>query len=94
VRFEWDPAKNEANQCKHGLAFDEACELLSAGADYFELFAELHSDVEERFIAIGPIRRGIVLVVYTERCADTIRIISARRATPEERELYRRHMEQ
>jgi uncharacterized DUF497 family protein len=94
VRFEWDPAKDEANQRKHGVSFDDACELLSGGTDYLELFDEVHSDVEERFIAIGPTRRGILLVVYTERFEKTIRIISARWATPEERRLYCRYMEQ
>ena len=49
--------------------------------------------MEERFIAIGPIRRGIVLVVWTEPGDDVIRIISARLATPHERELFHRHME-
>jgi len=34
--------------------------------------------MEDRFISIGPIRRGIVLVVWTERDEDTIRLISAR----------------
>jgi len=51
------------------------------------------SDVEERFIAIGPIRRGLVLVVFTERREDTIRIISARWASKTERALYVEYME-
>jgi uncharacterized DUF497 family protein len=49
------------------------------------LFDEAHSVDEERFIAIGPISRGVVLVVWTEQDEDTIRIISARRATKRER---------
>jgi hypothetical protein len=49
--------------------------------------------VEERFIAIGPIRRGLVLVVFTERREDTIRIISARWASKTERALYVEYME-
>jgi hypothetical protein len=93
VRFEWDPSKDRANQARHGVSFAEASELLDSDAGYLELFDEAHSEDEERFIAIGPIRRGIVLVVWTERFEDTIRIISARWATPRERELYRRHTE-
>ena len=42
----------------------------------------------ERFIAIGPIRRGLVLVVFTERREDTNRIISARWASKTETALY------
>jgi hypothetical protein len=53
-----------------------------------EIFDEHHSDAEDRFIAIGPIERGLVLVVWTERDGDTIRIISARWATARERRLY------
>jgi uncharacterized DUF497 family protein len=48
---------------------------------------------KDRLIAIGPIRRGLVLIVWTERDDDTIRIISARWATAVERELYRNYHE-
>ena len=44
-------------------------------------------------IAIGLVRRGVIVIVWTERHEDTIRIISARRATGRERLLYARHME-
>ncbi|MDQ3283658.1 MAG: BrnT family toxin [Acidobacteriota bacterium] len=76
------------NQRKHGISFEEACELFSSGADYLEIFDEEHSMSEDRFIAIGPIRRGLVLIVWTERDEDTIRIISARSAKDPELELY------
>lgn len=91
--FEWDPAKDEANRHKHGLGFEEAKQLFISGADYLELADEAHSDVEERFIAIGPIERGVVLVVWTERSEDTIRIISARFAMKSEIERYRFYLE-
>jgi uncharacterized DUF497 family protein len=57
--------------------------------DYVELFDEEHSVTEDRFIAIGPLRDGVVLVVWTERDEYTMRIISARWATRTEQELYR-----
>jgi uncharacterized DUF497 family protein len=72
VRVTWDRAKNLANQKKHGLSFEEARELFRSGLDYLELFDEDHSDEEDRFIAIGPIQRGLVLVVWTERDGDVI----------------------
>lgn len=92
MTFEWDPLKDKANQAKHHVSFSEASELLKSGSDYLELFDPEHSDSEERFIAIGPIQRGVVLVVWTERMEDTIRLISARWATQRERELYRQYM--
>ncbi len=89
--FEWDFAKEEANKEKHGLSFDEASELFASGTDFLEIYDEEHSDDEDRFIAIGPIQAGIVVVVYTERPDDVIRIVSARKATEKEVQLFRRY---
>ncbi|MFH2004946.1 MAG: BrnT family toxin [bacterium] len=93
MRFEWDPKKEAANREKHGIGFDEAVELLRSDTDYLEIFDEVHSDIEERFIAIGPISRGLILVVWTERIDEYTRIISARWATKLERVLYQRYVE-
>ena len=62
--------------------------LFTSGVDYLEIFDEAHSEDEDRFIAIGPIRRGLVLVVWTERDETVVRIISARWATPRETARY------
>jgi uncharacterized DUF497 family protein len=95
VRVAWDAAKNLENQRKHGVSFEEAAELFASGSDYLEIFDETHSELEDRFIAIGPIARGLVLVVWTEwDDADGIRIISARWASRREQVLYRSHMEE
>lgn len=91
MRVVWDEAKNRANQRKHGISFEEASVLFTRGDHYLEIFDEAHSDEEDRFIAIGPINRGVVLVVFTEREEDTVRIISARWATKRETGLYRTH---
>ena len=93
MRVTWDEAKNLANQKKHGLSFQEARALLLSGNDYLEIFDEEHSQFEDRFVAIGPIVRGVVLVVWTERDEKTVRIISARFATKREGALYRAHMD-
>ena len=93
MRFEWDPKKERSNVKKHGLSFAAAKELLSSNSDFLEIYDQSHSDHEDRFIAIGPVRRGVILVVYTERSEDTVRILSARPATQRETELYRQHME-
>jgi uncharacterized protein len=88
VEFEWDESKNKSNQLKHGVSFEEASQLFSQDVETFEIFDELHSDLEDRFISIGPIKRGLVLVVWTERDVDVIRIISARWATARESQRY------
>lgn len=93
MKVEWDDDKNRSNQKTHGVSFEEAAELFTSDIDYLEIFDAAHSDVEDRFIAIGPITRGLVLVVWTERDEDTIRIISARWTTKREQRLYRDHLE-
>lgn len=87
--MEWDAAKDVANLRKHGVTFAEASELFTSGVDYLEIFDEEHSVTEDRFIAIGPIQRGLVLVIWTERDDDVVRIISARWATVHEQAMYR-----
>jgi uncharacterized protein len=94
VEVSWDEAKNLANQRKHGVSFEEARELFAADSDYLEIFDDAHSEVEDRFIAVGPISRGIILVVWTERDEDAIRIISARWATRHEQDLYYSYLDE
>lgn len=82
--FEWHDRKAEANVRKHGISFEEAA---SAFADPFSLTIPDpdHSRAEDRFVLLGQTTSGkIVVVVHTLR-GETIRIISARRATPLER---------
>lgn len=94
MRLEWDEAKERTNREKHGLSFVEAQELFDSGADYLEIYDQDHSDTEERFIAVGPIARGLVVIVWTDRDDGTIRIISARWATRKEQERYGHFLEQ
>jgi len=94
VRFTWDAAKNDANKRKHGIGFEETKELFLSGVDYLEIFDDTHSGKEDRFIAIGPIRRGTVLVVWTERMDDVVRIVSARFMTKAETRLYLEHVKE
>lgn len=94
MTFEWDPAKSAANKQKHGLDFGEASAVFSAEDQCLELYDEAHSDMEERFITIGPLPTGLVLVVWTERHLNTVRIISARWATPRETTLYHQRMDE
>lgn len=86
--FEWDSEKEKININKHGLDFSTAARVFM-DENRLEIFDELHSDLEERYITIGMIDNiaYIVVVVYTER-GEAIRIISARKATKNERRMY------
>jgi len=85
--FEWDDNKEQINIKKHGMDFETASHVFDE--HYIDIYDEKHSDFEDRYLAIGIINKitCIVTVVYTER-EDRIRIISARKATKEEREMY------
>jgi uncharacterized DUF497 family protein len=90
MRIEWDQAKNEINEAKHGVDFETA--QLVFDDPFCITFVERVTDGEERWHAIGSIESVIVLVVvHTYRIEDSdeiIRIISARPATRRERKLY------
>ena len=92
MRIVWDESKNRTNRKKHGVSFEEASALFTRGDDYLEIFDEVHPGDEDRFIAIGAIARGLVLVVYAERDEETVRLISARWATKREAESYRTYV--
>jgi uncharacterized DUF497 family protein len=86
--FEWDPSKAESNIRKHGVSFEEARTVFS---DPFELTISDpdHSIGEHCFLSIGRSERNrIVVVSYTERQPNAIRIISARFASRQERQHY------
>lgn len=70
MRFQWDSAKAESNQTKHGVSFEEALTVF-----YDPLAATFrdpqHSEREHRFITVGYSARGRLLVVcHTERAQD------------------------
>jgi hypothetical protein len=89
VRFEWDARKGAANLTKHGIGFEEA---ITAFDDPFALVAPdvVHSTPEEeRRWLIGMADHGVLVVVFTLRHpGDVYRLISARRASREERKRY------
>jgi uncharacterized DUF497 family protein len=86
VKFTWDPDKSKANVAKHGVTFEEAA---SAILDPFALEAPDLLD-PERLVVIGMSARHRVLFVVTiaRDADDTVRIISARRATAQQRKRY------
>jgi hypothetical protein len=86
--FEWDEEKERINIAKHGIDFETAARVF-ADENRLELYDARHSDEEDRYMAIGMIGdvMYIVTVVFTER-NEAIRLISARKATKQERKLY------
>ncbi len=88
LQFEWDDEKDKINIKKHKLSFSTA-KFVFNDENRIEIFDDVHSTYEERYITIGEIGQVpvVVTVVYTER-GQKIRLISARKATAEERRLY------
>ncbi len=89
IRFEWDPAKAQRNLRKHGVSFEGAQTVFS---DERALLLDDpdQSTQEDRFILLGlSAAMRVLVVVHCYRAADqVIRIISARRATRQERDFY------
>jgi uncharacterized protein len=90
MRFPWDEAKNRRNQLKHKVSF-EAATLVFDDPKAMSLVDRV-IEGEERWQTLGLIRGAVVLLVahaVSEASgAETVRIISARKATPRERRTY------
>ena len=88
-RFEWDEDKSRANRRKHGISFEEAATIFDGPVLSLE-DDSAPSEVRER--SYGLIGGAVVAcVIHTDR-DDTIRIISARKATPNERTLFNAYL--
>ena len=86
MRFEWDPQKAQENSRKHDVTFEEAAACF--GDEHaLDLEDPMHP---ERLILIGLSGSArLLFTVYAVRGhGDTIRIISARKATRDERRTY------
>jgi uncharacterized protein len=94
VRFEWDETKNLSNRRKHGMSFEEACQVFRD-----PLCVSVQDRIEggePRWQTLGLVEGLLLLTVaHTVReeledgiSVDVIRIISARRATRKERRRY------
>lgn len=88
LRFEWDKGKADSNVRRHGVCFDEASTVFTDPlAVIFD--DEEHSRDELREIIIGhSVLERLLLVFFTERGDEIVRIISARKATKRERKDY------
>ncbi len=86
MEFEWDENKNKRNIIKHQIAFDDAKEVFK------DINRKVSPDLrfdygESRWVTIGKMLDAIIVVVYT--CRNKVyRLISARYAKKQEREIY------
>ena len=90
MRFEWDPLKAAANLRTHQVSFAEAVTVLE---DDFALTREDPDSMQEsRFVTLGLSNLGnLLVVVYTYRELDIIRMISAWQANRRQRILYEKN---
>ena len=90
MRFEWDKNKNLRNQAKHGVSFETA--RLVFDDPLHVSFPECIQDGEERWQTLGLILGVVVvLVAHTVRMEsddEVVRLVSARKATRQERRFY------
>ena len=94
IRFEWDEAKDLANQRKHGVSFKQASQVFLD--PLFVSVKDRIQDGEQRWRTYGEVEGWLLMMVaHTFREEDArgatievIRIISARPATRKERQRY------
>ncbi len=91
MRFDWNPAKNRANIRRHDIDFADAVAVFAGPT--WERVDDRRDYGEERWVAVGVLQGIEITVVYTDQRTedDVVRwIISARRATRDERETFHR----
>jgi uncharacterized DUF497 family protein len=87
MQFEWDEDKAKKNLLKHQVSFNEAKTVFD-DPFYIDFYDPDHSMDEDRYLIVGQSNRERILIVsYTER-TNSIRLISAREVTRQERKVY------
>ena len=88
-QFDWDAAKDRANQRKHGISFEEASTIFDGPVFTVEDEGPYLEIRERSFGLIGGV--VVACVIHTDRDGVT-RIISARKAKPNERKHFHAHL--
>lgn len=91
MRFEWNDKKNQINQEKHGLNFQDA-EIIFGGRT-ISFIDDRKNYGEERFITMGELQGRVIIIVHTER-NSVIRIISMRKANEREKKIYHQRLKE
>ncbi|AFY60217.1 BrnT family toxin [Synechococcus sp. PCC 6312] len=85
MEYQWDEAKRLTNLRKHGIDFSDVPAVFDG--DILTVEDDRYSYGEQRFVTFGLSRGRVIAIVYTES-EDSIRIISARKATKYEQQTY------
>ena len=94
LTFEWNYRKAASNQDKHRITFEEATSVFNDPLAVIFDDKEHSTEQEIREITIGHSARNRLLVIcFTERAENVIRIINARRATRKERRDYEENID-
>ncbi len=86
VQFEWNEAKRAGNLAKHGIDFVDAMEMFAA--PMFVKSDERKDYGEPRWQGLGIVQGRLMVVAYTKREPNTVRIISLRKANRREKDFY------
>lgn len=86
MEFEWDDKNNQMNIRKHRLDFSDIPEVFKG--DIVVGYDDRQDYGEHRWIGLGILRGIVIVFVFTEPRAETIRIVSARKANRTERARY------
>lgn len=92
--FEWDPNKAKSNTLKHKISFEDASTVFK-DENAISIYDDKHSLEEDRWITIGlDTKTRTLVVIHTFITIDknncNIRVISARKATKEEKIIYQK----
>jgi len=92
--FEWDPNKAKSNISKHKISFEDASSVFK-DKNAISIYDNKHSSEEDRWITIGlDAKTKILVVIHTFITIDknncNIRVISARKATKQEKTIYQK----
>ncbi len=90
MQFEWDEGKNETNIRLHSIDFADVPTVFN-GPTFTDLDARIDYG-EDRWISIGMLANLTVVIIWTERDTNIIRLISARKANRYERQRYEAYL--
>ena len=86
--FTWTEEKNQLNKKKHGLYLSEVVDVFN-DPNLLEWYDSAHSSIDEdRYITLGILHDTVILFVVTADKNNNTQIITARKATAKEKELY------
>jgi uncharacterized DUF497 family protein len=90
MQFQWDREKCKKNIETHGIDFVDAAEIFSS--PMLIIPDDRKSYGESRYIGMGEIQGRIMVIVYTDRSGDVIRIISLRKADKREQSKFKKEI--